>query len=74
MPSWFIVWGVILNLAGLLLLVREAGLPATEVSWPRLIIYAGMMGGPFAAYADRVRTATTQVRKAVHDASHESAP
>lgn len=47
----------ILFLVGLALLIREATLPAVEVSWPRLVVYAGMMGGPFAAHADRVRQA-----------------
>lgn len=53
----------ILFLVGLGLLVREATLPAIEVSWPRLVVYAGMMGGPFAAHADRVRQAAQGLRQ-----------
>ena len=70
-PPWFIVWGAVMNIAGLGLLIHEATLPAAHVSWPRLVVYAGMMGGPFAAYADRVRTASEQVRSAVHDATQD---
>lgn len=44
--------------AGLWLTIQEAELPAAEVSWPRLVVYCGMMGGPFAARADTVRRVT----------------
>lgn len=56
------VQGTILFLAGLALAVHEATLPSAEVSWPRLVVWAGMMGGPFAAHADRVRSAVTRLR------------
>ena len=52
-----LIEGIILFWAGLWLTIQEATLPAAEVSWPRLVIYAGMMGGPFAARADTVRQA-----------------
>lgn len=61
LPPWAILWGAVLNVSGLGLLVHEATLPATDVSWPRLVVFAGMMGGPLAAYADRVRQAAGQV-------------
>lgn len=50
-------------LVGLGLLIHEATLPATDVSWPRLVVFAGMMGGPFAARADQVRAAAERVTK-----------
>lgn len=53
----------ILFVAGLGLLVHEATLPAAEVSWPRLVIFAGMMGGPFAAWADTARRAAEALRQ-----------
>lgn len=52
--------GSILFVAGLALLVHECTLPASEVSWPRLVIFAGMMGGPFAAHADTLRSLRPQ--------------
>ena len=52
-----LIEGIILFWVGLWLTIQEATLPAAEVSWPRLVIYAGMMGGPFAARADTVRHA-----------------
>lgn len=58
------VQGTILFLVGLALLVHEATLPAAEVSWPRLVVFAGMMGGPFAARADEVRRAGQALRGA----------
>lgn len=56
------VQGTILFLVGLALLIHEATLPAAQVSWPRLVVIAGMMGGPFAARADQVRRATDALR------------
>lgn len=56
------VQGTILFLAGLGLAVHEATLPSAEVSWPRLVVWAGMMGGPFAARADGVRRAVQTLR------------
>lgn len=55
------VEGMVLFLVGLWLLVQEAELPAAEVSWPRLVVYCGMMGGPFAARGDTVRKAAKAV-------------
>lgn len=59
------VQGTILFLVGLGLLIHESTLPAAAVSWPRLVVYAGMMGGPFAARADEVRRAGQALRGAV---------
>jgi hypothetical protein len=56
------VQGTILFLAGLGLAIHEATLPSAEVSWPRLVVWAGMMGGPFAARADGVRRAVQTLR------------
>lgn len=73
-PPWAIVWGGVLNVAGLGLLIHEATLPAEDVSWPRLVVFAGMMGGPLAAYADRVRQAAGQAGRAVSDAATKEEP
>lgn len=54
-------------LVGLGLLIHEATLPAAEVSWPRLVVFAGMMGGPFAAHADRVRQSTARLQTLATD-------
>lgn len=51
------VQGTILFLVGLGLLIHEATLPAAQVSWPRLVIFGGMMGVPYAAWADVSRRA-----------------
>jgi hypothetical protein len=56
------VQGTILFLVGLGLLIHEATLPAADVSWPRLVVFAGMMGGPFAAWADEARKAGAMLR------------
>lgn len=64
-PPWAMLWGAVLNVAGLGLLIHEATLPAASVSWPRLVVFAGMMGGPLAAYADRVRQAAGQAGQIV---------
>jgi hypothetical protein len=56
------VQGTIMFAAGLALAIHEATLPAAEVSWPRLVVWAGMMGGPFAARADGVRRAVQTLR------------
>lgn len=56
-----LIQGIILFWVGLFLTIQEASLPAAEVSWPRLVIYAGMMGGPFAARADTVRQAVKTI-------------
>lgn len=57
------VEGVVMFCAGLWLLFQEAALPAAEVSWPRLVVFCGMMGGPFAARADTVRQTTRALRQ-----------
>lgn len=51
------VQGTILFLVGLGLLIHEATLPASQVSWPRLVAFGGMMGLPFGAWADTAKRA-----------------
>lgn len=63
--TWVIpaaVQGTVLFVVGLALLVHECTLPAAEVSWPRLVVFAGMMGGPFAAHADTVRAVKGRIQ------------
>lgn len=73
--TWVIppaVQGTILFVAGLALLVHECTLPASEVSWPRLVVFAGMMGGPFAAHADTVRAARGRLRTLADSTDRET--
>jgi hypothetical protein len=45
----------ILFVMGLGFLAHEASLPAAEVSWPRLVVFTGMLGLPFTLKADEKR-------------------